>query len=102
MLLEDNLPAVHDESTHLQEEMISILCYMQPARIRVKLMALSRQHPIDTLIDSLLVPVRQRLKLDQDISLMISNLLDGLPIDCVALFLTEARKKNGREALLVG
>ena len=33
---------------------------------------------------------------------MISSMLDGLVIDCVALFLAEARKKNGRETLLVG
>lgn len=33
-LLEDNLPAARDESAHLQEEMMSILRYMQPARIR--------------------------------------------------------------------
>jgi DNA-binding transcriptional MerR regulator len=77
-LLEDNLPAARDESAHLQEEMMSILRYMQPARIRAKLMALSHQHPVDTLIDSLLVPVRQRLKLDQNTSLVISSLLDGL------------------------
>ncbi len=95
-LLEDNLPAARDESAHLQEEMMSILRYMQPARIRAKLMALSHQHPVDTLIDSLLVPVRQRLKLDQNTSLVISSLLDGLLIDCVALFLAEARKKNGK------
>ncbi|MHC8554102.1 MerR family transcriptional regulator [Klebsiella pneumoniae] len=88
-LLEDNLPAARDESAHLQEEMMSILRYMQPARIRAKLMALSHQHPIDTLIDSLLVPVRQRLKLDQNTSLVISSMLDGLLIDCVALFLAE-------------
>ncbi len=93
-LLEDNLPAARDESAHLQEEMMSILRYMQPARIRAKLMALSHQHPIDTLIDSLLVPVRQRLKLDQNTSLVISSMLDGLLIDCVALFLAEARKKK--------
>lgn len=101
-LLEDNLPAARDESAHLQEEMMSILRYMQPARIRAKLMALSHQHPVDTLIDSLLVPVRQRLKLDQNTSLVISSMLDGLLIDCVALFLAEARKKNGKETLLVG
>ncbi|VEB06682.1 HTH-type transcriptional regulator ycgE [Klebsiella pneumoniae] len=65
-------------------------------------MALSHQHPVDTLIDSLLVPVRQRLKLDQNTSLVISSMLDGLLIDCVALFLAEARKKNGKETLLVG
>ncbi|VEB06681.1 HTH-type transcriptional regulator ycgE [Klebsiella pneumoniae] len=29
-LLEDNLPAARDESAHLQEEMMSILRYMQP------------------------------------------------------------------------
>ena len=80
-LLEDNLPAARDESAHLQEEMMSILRYMQPARIRAKLMALSHQHPVDTLIDSLLVPVRQRLKLDQNTSLVISSMLDGLLID---------------------
>ncbi len=95
-LLEDNLPAARDESAHLQEEMMSILRYMQPARIRAKLMALSHQHPVDTLIDSLLVPVRQRLKLDQNTSLVISSMLDGLLIDCVALFLAEARKKMAK------
>ena len=39
---------------------------------------------------------------DQNTSLVISSMLDGLLIDCVALFLAEARKKNGKETLLVG
>lgn len=60
-------------------------------------MALSHQHPVDTSSIACWVPVRQRLKLDQNTSLVISSMLDGLLIDCVALFLAEARK-NGKDA----
>ena len=101
-LLEGQLPAARDESAQLQEEMMSILRYMQPAKIRAKITALSHQHPVDTLLDSLFAPVRQRLKLDQNTSMVISSMLDGILIDCVALFLAESRKKNGKETLLVG
>ena len=67
---------------------------MRPAKIRAKITALSHQHPVDTLLDSLFAPVRQRLKLDQNTSMVISSMLDGILIDCVALFLAESREKK--------
>ncbi len=79
---------------------MSILRYMQPARIRAN--GAQSSTPVDTLIDSLLVPVRQRLKLDQNTSLVISSMLDGLLIDCVALFSPKRVKMAKRRCWWAG
>lgn len=101
-LLEGHQPAAHDGSALLQDEMMTLLRVVQPSKLRARIMSLSHEYPVDSLIDQLFVPVRQKLNLDQNTSLAISSMLDGILIDSVASFLAESRKKVGKETLLVG
>lgn len=101
-LLEENKLVVNDDWSSLQEEMMAVLRHVRPARLRAAIMALGREHSADALIDHIFVPVRQRLSLDQNTARTMCSMLDGVLIDYAASCLAEARKKTGKEALLIG
>lgn len=101
-LLEGHQPETQDAAVLLQEEMMTLLRGVQPSKLRTRIMSLSHEYPVDKLIDRLFVPVRSKLNLDQNTSLAIISMLDGILIDCVASILAESRKKVGKETLLVG
>ncbi|MEQ4530483.1 MAG: MerR family transcriptional regulator [Mixta sp.] len=92
----------HDGWMALQEEVMSVLRHVRPSKLRVKIAAMGREYPVDALIDHVFVPVRQRLGLDQNTAKAMCSLLDGALIDYVAFCLTGARKKAGKDALLIG
>ncbi|WP_142482721.1 MerR family transcriptional regulator [Klebsiella oxytoca] len=100
-LLEGHQPETQDAAVLLQEEMMTLLRGVQPSKLRTRIMSLSHEYPVDKLIDRLFVPVRSKLNLDQNTSLAIISMLDGILIDCVASILAESRKKVGKETLLV-
>ena len=85
-----------------QEEMMTVLRYANPAKLRAKIAEFRREHALEDIIDNIFVPVRQRMSLDQNTVRHMSSLLDGVLIDFIALMLAEARKKPGKEALLIG
>ena len=101
-LLEKSKAPTHDDWTSRQEEMMSVLRFAHPAKLRAKIVALSREHTASELIDFVFAPVRQRLSLDQNTARIMCSLLDGALIEHVALTLSESRKKNGKDALLIG
>ncbi len=101
-LLEEKNLASHDGWESLQEALMTSLRHVRPAKLRTTVAALCREHPVDALIDHVFVPVRQRLSLDQNTARAMCSLLDGILIDSVILFLTRARKKAGKDALLIG
>lgn len=92
----------HDGWIALQEEVMGVLRHVRPAKLRVKIANIGREYPVDALIDHVFVPVRQRLGLDQNTAKAMCSLLDGALIDYVAFCLTGARKKAGKDALLIG
>lgn len=101
-LLEGKKVATHDGWTTLQEEMMSVLRLVQPATLRAKILATGREYPVDALIDRIFVPVRQRLSLDQNTARAMCSLLDGVLIDYVIQCLADSRRKEGKDALLIG
>ncbi|OON40944.1 helix-turn-helix-type transcriptional regulator [Izhakiella australiensis] len=101
-LLEGASVEVHDGWTALQEEMMMVLRHVRPAKLRARIMSVGREHPVDALIDHVFVPVRQRLGLDQNTARTMCSLLDGALIDHVVFCLNAARKKAGKDALLIG
>ena len=101
-LLDKNSEAQTDGWGALQEGMMTILRQVRPAKLRAMILALGREHPVDALIDNIYVPVRHRLTLDQNTARTMCSLLDGLLIDYVVLSLANARKKAGKDALLIG
>ncbi|GLR09936.1 helix-turn-helix-type transcriptional regulator [Mixta theicola] len=101
-LLEGENRDTHDGWMVLQEEVMSVLRHVQPTKLRAKIATIGRENPVDALIDHVFVPVRQRLGLDQNTAKAMYSLLDGALIDYVAFCLTGARKKAGKDALLIG
>ena len=63
-LLEGGDVDAHDGWTTLQDELISVLRHVRPAKLRNKTAAIGREHPIDALIDHVFMPVRQKRSLD--------------------------------------
>ncbi|WP_318392647.1 MerR family transcriptional regulator [Enterobacter sp.] len=101
-LIDKNSDAVSDGWGVLQEEMMSVLRQVRPAKLRAMLTALGREHPVDSLIDHIYVPVRHRLTLDQNTARTMCSLLDGALVEYVVLRLANSRKKPGKDALLIG
>ncbi|WP_034913607.1 MULTISPECIES: MerR family transcriptional regulator [Erwinia] len=101
-LLEGENVSVHDGWTTLQEEIMKVLRQVKPSRIRTKIATMGREHPASDLIDHVYLPVRQRLGLDQTTARAMCSLLDGALIDYAAFCLTGSRKKEGKDALLMG
>ncbi|MEQ9743641.1 MerR family transcriptional regulator [Pectobacterium actinidiae] len=100
-LLEEKSVAINDGWSSFQEEMMTVLRHVRPAKLRTMIMAISSEHPADAIIDHVFIPVRQRLSLDQNTSRTMSSLLDGVLIEHAVLCLAETRKKKGKNALLI-
>ncbi|HDG1692704.1 TPA: MerR family transcriptional regulator [Kluyvera georgiana] len=101
-LLEQSKVTAHDDWLTLQEEMMAALRFAHPAKLRAKIRALSREHASGDLIDHVFIPVRQRISLDQNTARIMCSLLDGVLIEFVSSCVAEARKKAGKDALLIG
>lgn len=101
-LLEGENVNVHDGWTALQEEMMAVLRHVRPAKLRAKVAAIGREHAADALIDHVFIPIRQRLGLDQNTARTMCSLLDGILIDYATFCLASARKKTGKDALIIG
>lgn len=101
-LLEKDEIVVQGDWTSLQEEMMAVLRHARPAKLRAAIMTIAREHAADALIDNIFVPVRQRLSLDHNTARTMCSLLDGALIDYSVACIAEARKKAGKEALLIG
>ncbi|RPH30177.1 MerR family transcriptional regulator [Buttiauxella warmboldiae] len=89
-----------------QEEVMTVLRLVQPAKLRAKIASLGREIPVDTLIDDIFIPVRQCLSLDKNTSLAMISLLDGLLIDyavqCLVIARNTPQGNEEKETLLIG
>jgi len=101
-LLDESRVNVDDGWRSLQEEMMMVLRQARPAKLRNLLADLAQKHDVDTLIDNIFTPVRQRLTLDHNTAQIMSSLLNGALIDYAVSSLVASRKKAGKSALLMG
>ncbi|WP_437608292.1 MerR family transcriptional regulator [Erwinia sp. V71] len=101
-LLEGEHVHAQDGWQALQDELMTVLRSVCPSKLRVKIATMGRENPADALIDNVIIPMRQRLGLDQTTARAMNSLLDGALIDYVAFCLTGSRKKPGKDALLIG
>jgi len=99
-LLDESPLTVDPGWASIQEEMMSLLRRVDPARLRETIAALSRKHSAEQLIDEVFTPVRQRLGRDHNTGRAILSLLDGVLIDYAVLRIAAARKDASKEALL--
>ncbi|NDJ57546.1 MerR family transcriptional regulator [Enterobacteriaceae bacterium 4M9] len=100
-LLEQKKVAVHDGWSVYQEELMAVLRHASSEKLRVKITTLGQQHPIDTLIDNIILPARQRLSLEQNTARAICSFLDGVLMEFAVLSLRAARKLEANAALLM-
>ena len=101
-LLEGEDVHLNDGWATLQDELMTVLRNVKPSKLRARIAAMGKETPADALIDNVITPVRQRLRLDQSTARAMGSLLDGALIDYVAFCLTGSRKKAGKDALLIG
>ena len=101
-LLENTEVMTHGNWASFQEEMLTVLRYANPAKLRAKISEFRRDHAMDVLIDNIITPVRQRMNQDQNTVRHMASLLDGVLIEFAVTSLVESRKKAGKDALLVG
>ncbi|MGB7801722.1 MerR family transcriptional regulator [Buttiauxella sp.] len=103
-LLEARVITTHDHDMwqSQQEELLTVLRLVQPAKLRAKIATLGHEIPVDTLIDHIFIPVRQCLNLDKNTARAMSSLFDGLLIEYVVQCLADARNKEGKDTLMIG
>ncbi|TDX20257.1 DNA-binding transcriptional MerR regulator [Buttiauxella sp. BIGb0552] len=103
-LLEASQTTTHDHEAwrSQQEEVMTVLRLVQPAKLRTKIADLGQVFAVDTLIDHVFIPVRQCLGLDKNTARAMISLLDGLLIEYVIQRLADSRNKEGKDTLLIG
>lgn len=100
-LLDAKMHVQGDDWRKQQEEMMSVLRLARPLKLRAKLVSLAKDFSVDSLIDNVLSPVRQRLGLDQNTAGVMCSMLDGVLIEYASSALQEARRRPGKEAILL-
>ena len=80
-LLENTEVMTHGNWASFQEEMLTVLRYANPAKLRAKISEFRRDHAMDVLIDNIITPVRQRMNQDQNTVRHMASLLDGVLSD---------------------
>lgn len=92
----------HEAWRSQQDEVMTVLRLVQPAKLRTKIADLGQVFAVDTLIDHVFIPVRQCLGLDKNTARAMISLLDGLLIEYVIQCLADSRNKEGKDTLLIG
>lgn len=95
-LLENTEVMTQGNWASFQEEMLTVLRYASPAKLRAKIGEFRRDHAMDVLIDNIITPVRQRMNQDQNTVRHMASLLDGVLIEFAVASLGESRKKQVR------
>nr|WP_318381012.1 HTH-type transcriptional regulator MlrA [uncultured Enterobacter sp.] len=88
-----------------REHQETVLRYLQNGnlqRLRQWIKEHTRDYPAHTLSTQLLIPLRMRLRCQQPTLLAMLSLLDGVLIAHISGCLSAARKKNSKDALVVG
>lgn len=71
-------------------------------RLRTWIKEQGRDYPAQTLIAHLFIPLRRRLQSQQPTLQTLLSMLDGVLINYISVCLSSARKKSGKDALVVG
>jgi DNA-binding transcriptional MerR regulator len=88
-----------------REQQETLLRYLQSGnlhRLRLWLKEKGNDYPAQTLIAQLFIPLRRRLQSQQPTLQALLSALDGVLINYICICLSTARKKNSKDALVVG
>ena len=98
-------PEGQEEQDIWREQQEVLLRYLQSGhlhRLRVWLKDRGSEYPAQTLISHLFIPLRRRLQSQQPTLQALLSALDGVLINYICICLASARKKNSKDALVVG
>ncbi|WP_061709711.1 HTH-type transcriptional regulator MlrA [Pseudenterobacter timonensis] len=102
MLLSQEGAESHSEWREQQEFLLRLLQAGNLQRLRGWLHEQGRDHPAQTLIVHLFIPLRRRLQSQQTTLQTLLSMLDGVLINYISVCLASARKRGGKDALVVG
>ncbi|MDY1036190.1 HTH-type transcriptional regulator MlrA [Enterobacteriaceae bacterium RIT714] len=101
-LLTEHDPCHQGEWREHQETLLRFLQAGNLQRLRGWIKEQGRDYPAQTLITELFIPLRRRLQSQQPTLQALLSMLDGVLINYISVCLSSARKKAGRDALVVG
>ena len=102
MLLSNESIDVHNGWREQQETLLSYLQSNNLHSLRLWIKERGQDYPAQTLNTHLFIPLRRRLQCQQPILQALLGILDGVLINYIAICLASARKKQGKDALVVG
>ncbi|WP_449555101.1 HTH-type transcriptional regulator MlrA [Lelliottia amnigena] len=101
-LLTEHDPGCQNEWREHQETLLRFLQAGNLQRLRTWIKEQGRDYPAQTLIAHLFIPLRRRLQSQQPTFQTLLSMLDGVLINYISVCLSSARKKSGKDALVVG
>jgi len=101
-LLTEHEPGCQSEWREHQETLLRFLQAGNLQRLRTWIKEQGRDYPAQTLITHLFIPLRRRLQSQQPTLQTLLSMLDGVLINYISVCLSSARKKSGKDALVVG
>ncbi|CBG88988.1 HTH-type transcriptional regulator MlrA [Citrobacter rodentium] len=101
LLSSDSVDPQNDWRRH-QETLLHYLQSNNLHSLRAWLKERGQDYPAQTLTTHLFIPLRRRLQYQQATLQALLGILDGVLINYIAISLAAARKKQGKEALVVG
>lgn len=102
MLLSNENIDVHNGWREQQETLLSYLQSNNLHSLRMWIKERGQDYPAQTLNTHLFIPLRRRLQCQQPILQALLGILDGVLINYIAICLASARKKQGKDAPVVG
>ena len=88
-----------------RDQQETLLTYLQSGNLhslRTWIKERGQDYPAQTLTTHLFIPLRRRLQCQQPTLQALLAILDGVLINYIAICLASARKKQGKDALVVG
>ncbi|ABP61390.1 HTH-type transcriptional regulator MlrA [Enterobacter sp. 638] len=101
-LLTEHDSGCQNEWREHQETLLRFLQAGDLQRLRTWIKEQGRDYPAQTLIAHLFIPLRRRLQSQQPTLQTLLSMLDGVLINYISVCLSSARKKSGKDALVVG
>lgn len=101
-LLSEGTTGQHHGWSEQQEILLRFLQTGNLNRLRQWIKECGRDYPAKTLVRHLFIPLRLRLQSAQPTLQAFLGILDGMLINYISLCLASARKRSGRDALIVG
>jgi len=101
-LLTEHEPGSQSQWREHQETLLRFLQAGNLQRLRTWIKEQGRDYPAQTLITHLFIPLRRRLQSQQPTLQTLLSMLDGVLINYISVCLSSARKKSGKDALVVG